>query len=251
MLFNLKDVQGYRLQALDGTFGEIKYFLIDTFHWSVRYVVVQVGSRQVLLPIRSVAIVDALSKALLVNLSSEKIMNSPEIPLDRPFLRAREQELFDYYEWPYYWDAADVPSTMPGDLTAVPLINMELEREAAEDEMIPQTGQQEDQHLYHSDVLFNATVHATNNDQNAGLLSDLIVRDADWEVLYAAIETGTPLARRKVVLAPTWIEQIDAADGRVDVNLTSDTIEGSPEFKDVMDINEDYQARLNDYYREK
>lgn len=251
MLLSLKEVQGYKLLAKDGAFGEIRHFLVDTFNWVVRYTVVQVGSRQVMLAMPSVAIVDNVARTLLVNLTSEKIMNSPVIPLDRPFLRVRERELFDYYEWPYYWNAADVPTTLPGDLSAVPLIDMELDREQKEEEMIPQTGKEEDPHLYRTDMLFGATIHASNDDHDAGSLEDLIVGDEDWEVLYMGVNAGGMLSPKKVVVAPTWVEQMDALGSTINVRLTSDTIQNSPDYKDVLDLNEDYQARLRNYYEKK
>src|SRR5690554_372334 len=127
-------MQKYKLRAVDGDFGEIKFFLFDDFNWVVRYAAIEVGSRSVLLAMHTFEQPDNEAHTLTVQLTREKIMNSPIIDLDLPISREIETKLSDYYAWPYYWQATDYPNTMPGDLTAVPLIDMQLDREEQEEE---------------------------------------------------------------------------------------------------------------------
>lgn len=254
MLFTLKDIQEYKLRAQDGDFGKIKTFLIDDFEWTVRYAVAEIGSRNVLLSVLALDVPDTVNRVLSVNLTRERMMNSPEINFDRPLSRATERQVSDYFEWPYYWDAADVPNTLPGDLTAVPLIDMELDRERQEvgqdQELIPQTGDadQDNFHLRSTKDLFGLAIHTTNDDRNAGKLSDIVAQDEDWQILYLVVDTGGLLSGKKVLLSPTWVEKIDESDVRMDVNLAEATIKDSPAFNSVVDLNDDYQTRLKDYY---
>lgn len=255
MLQSLREIQEYRIQAQDGEFGKIHSFLVDDFEWILRYLVVEVGSRTVLLSVRALGMPDRDGQVFPVNVSTEFMMNSPVINLDRPLSREIERQLSDYFEWPYYWDPTDVPNTAPGDLTSIPLIDMELEREQNEEELIPQTGgtggvNSQDYHLRSSKTLFGDAIHATNDDQGAGRLYDIITQDEDWNVLYLVVDTGGLLSGKKVLVSPNWVEQIDEMDSRIDVNLSSETVKDSPEFRDIEDLTDDYQNTLHDYYGE-
>lgn len=250
MLHSIAEVRDYKLQATDGEFGEIKFFLFDDFDWVVRYAAIEVGSRSVLLAMHAFGQPDGEKRILRINLTREKIMNSPVLDLDTPVSRDIETQLSDYYEWPYYWQATDYPNTMPGDLTAVPLIDMQLDREEQEEErdreLIPQTG--DTPHLRSTRKTLGSTLHTTNDDQTAGRLVDMIVRDKDWSILYMIADSGGLFPGKKVVVSPNWVEQVDEQDARIDISLSEETIRNSPSFKNVLDLTDDFQTRLRDYY---
>lgn len=256
MLFSLQEIQNYQLRAQDGDFGEIKSFLIDDDNWVVRYLMVKVGNRDVLLSVMAMGAPDPIERVVPTNLSRDRIMNSPEIRAGKPLSRDIERQLSDYYEWPYYWEPGEVPNTRPGDLTAVPLIDMELDKEAQEDQaLIPQTGEESssekknESHLHDTKVLFGETIHTTNDDRNAGRLTDMVTQDEDWNLLYLVVDTGGLLTNNKVLVAPSWVTQIDELDNRIDVQLSAETIQNSPNFNTIGDITQEYQTKLNDYYR--
>jgi hypothetical protein len=239
MLFTLKDVQKYRLRTTDGDFGEIKTFLIDDFEWVVRYLVVEVGSRNVLLSVLAFEAPDSNEKVLPVNVSRERVMNSPAFDASQPISREIERQFSDYFEWPYYWEPDDVPNTMPGDLTAVPLINLELEREQKEQELIPETGSETNQptiHLRSTQELLGATIHTTNDGHHAGKLVDFVSQSEDWNILYLVVETGGLLSSKKVLVSPSWVTQINRVGSQINVNLNQETINESPEFRSIDDL---------------
>ncbi len=258
MLFTLKEVQDYRLQAIDGDIGRIKSFLVDTFAWVVRYIVVEEGSRYVLLSVTTLNPLDSRERFLPVNITKEMIINSPSFDFNQPVSREIERQFCDYFEWPYYWEPDDVPNTLPGDLTSVPLIDMELDREQQEEEeeMIPETGasdltshpEQHDHYLAKSQELLGSTIHTTNDDRNAGKLVDMVGQAEDWNIMYLVIDTGGLLSGKKVLVAPSWVKQIDILNSRMDIDLKQETIRNSPEFKSIEDLTPDYQSRLQDYY---
>jgi hypothetical protein len=258
VLFSLNEIRNYQLRAQDGDLGEINSFLIDDFNWVVRYVVVNVDRRNILLSVFALSSPEPAGRIIPTSLTRDKILNSPEIDLNQPLSREIERQLSDYYSWPYYWEPGDIPTTQPGDLSAVPLIEMELDKEAKEDQTFDSvesnstdaSGKSE-YHLHSTKVLFGETIHATNDDKNAGKLADMIAQDKDWNILYLVVETGGLLGGAKVLVSPNWVKTIDDLDKRIDVELTSGTIQNSPGFNTIEDITEEYQAGLNNYYSQK
>ncbi len=256
MLFTLKEVQDYQLRAVDGDFGKMKTFLLDDFEWVIRYLVVEVGSRDVLLSVLAVGEPDRDHKVLPVDVSKDKVMNSPTFDIHQPLSRETEREFSDYFEWPYYWEPDDVPNTLPGDLTAVPLIDMELDREEKEGEqaLIPETGttgpetDQPNDRLRSTQALFGDTIHTTNDNRAAGKLFDIVTQSENWNILYLVVDTGGLLSGKKVLVSPNWVRKIDEAGSRIYVNLKQETIQNSPEFQSIHDLDGDYQSRLDDYY---
>jgi len=243
MLFTLKDIQKYQLRTADGDFGEIKSFLIDDFEWVVRYLIVEVGSRNVLLSVFAVGTPDSSANLLPVNVTKEKVMNSPTFEMNQRVSREVERRFSDYFEWPYYWEPDDVPNTLPGDLTAVPLIDLELDREQKQsEELIPETGAfgaettEANKHLRSTRTLFGQAIHATNDDRNAGKLVDMVTQDDDWNILYLVVDTGGLLPGKKVLLAPSWVQRIDEKNSRIDLNLNHETIQDSPQFTSLQDL---------------
>jgi hypothetical protein len=253
MLFTLKDIQNYRLQAVNGDFGAVKTFIIDDFAWVVRYLVAEVGSRQVLLAVQAIGAADRNAHVLPVNTTKERIMNSPTFDPKQTITREVEQRFSDYFDWPYYWEPEDVPNTMPGDLTAIPLIDMELDREQQEEqELIPQTGEtdagaaEDNRYLCSTQDIFGYTVHAMNDDRNAGKLADMVIEDEDWNIQYLMVDTGGLLPGKKVLLAPSWVQRIDQANSRIDMDLAHETIQDGPEFASIDALNSDIQKSQED-----
>lgn len=256
MLFTLKDIKDYHLQAVDGEIGKIESFIVDTFNWVVRYLVLELeNKRYILLSAGAIGKPASGVQALPVFVSREFITNGPTFDITQPLSREIERQFSDYYEWPYYWEPGDVPNTLPGDLTAVPLIDMEIDREQKEEEqeLIPATGDetagQNNFHLHSTRELFGETIHTTNDDHNAGKLVDIVTQDENWNVLYLVVDTGGLLSSKKVLVSPNWVQQIDEMGSRIDVNLKQETIQNSPEFNSAQDLTSDYQSRLNDYYQ--
>jgi hypothetical protein len=240
VLLSLRDMQSdYRLRAEDGgEFGEISGFLINAQSWSVRYLVVEVGSREVLLSTRALGQPDRVQQVLPITVSREKVMNSPDIDTSKHLTREMERKVYDFYEWPYDWDPNEVPETLPGDLTAVPLIEMELERE---EQLVPQTGgrNQPGVNLFNSEDLLGYNVYASNDDRNSGRLHDFFVDSRQWNLRYMVIDTsGLFPGGKKVALAPSWIEAIDEKNSRVIVNLKEETIKNTPEFRSLDELDE-------------
>ena len=243
MLFSLTDVQDYHLRSQEGDLGEIKSFLIDDFDWVLRYLIVEIDDREVLVSTASMGAPDPDQRVIPINLTRERIVASPVFDSGRPISRDIERRLSDYYEWPYYWKPDDVPDTLPGDLTAVPLIDLQLDKESQEDqaENPPDdrmtTASEKDQpHLRSTKLLFGLTIHATNDDHNTGKLVDMIVESEGWKILYLIIDTSGLMSNKKVLMPPNWVTRIDELNSRIDLELSAQTIQDAPEFNSIDDL---------------
>lgn len=100
-LRSAKEVAGYRIQAVDDTIGHVEDFLIEDSSWKIRYLVIDTKN---LLPGRKIIIspdwtdnIDWLEKTMGVNLTAEKIKQSPEYDPDKKVSEEYEKQLHQHY----------------------------------------------------------------------------------------------------------------------------------------------------------
>jgi hypothetical protein len=103
-----------------------------------------------------------------------------------------------------------------------------------------------DPHLRSTEEVIGYQVQA--QDGMVGSVEDLIVGDELWSVNYLVIETQTWLEEKKVMLAPTWAENVNWIARKIYMDLNKETIRNSPEFDPSIPINREYEGRLYDYY---
>lgn len=264
MLFSLKEMQEYQVHFAGGDQAAVRTVLIDDFNWAVRYLVVHVDDRDLLLSPYAIYEINFQSGEISVDVTREMALNSPQIDANMQLSRELEQQLSDYYKWPYYWEPSDVPNTRPGDLTAIPLIELELDRQEEEEQqeaLIPETGSREAEgedtaaqefRLRSANEILGYTIHTTNDDRDAGKLTDLIIQAEDWNVQYLVVNTGGMLVKGKSVLvAPTWVQQFDEGRAQIDVDLKEDSIRSSPAFTSIRDLTPEYQAKIQEHFYRK
>jgi hypothetical protein len=107
MLRSLKALEGYTVHATDGDIGKVVNFLMDDERWSVRYLVVDTGSflegRRVLVSPISFREVDWAPHRFHLDLTMDKVKNSPSIDVDKPVSRQHERDYLRYYDYSSYW----------------------------------------------------------------------------------------------------------------------------------------------------
>jgi len=263
VLFSLKEMQDYQVRFAGGEQAAVRTVLIDDFDWVVRYLAVHVDDRVMLLSPYAVDEIDFQNGVISVDVTREMALNSPQIGADMQLSRELEQQLSDHYQWPYYWEPGDVPNTSPGDLTAIPLIELELDRREEEEQqeaLIPETGSRESEgettaqniHLRSTNEIFGYSIHTTNDDRDAGKLTDLIIQAENWNIQYLVVNTGGRLGTGKSVLvSPTWVQRFDENRFRVDIDLKEDSIHSSPAFTGVRDLTPEYQAKIQEHFTRK
>lgn len=237
MLRSLKNMLGYELQATDGEMGKVADFLFEDLGWFVRYLVVDTGSwlaeRLVLLPPLVLGQADAEDETLRVSLTKGQVEASPPIERDMPVSRQMEAEIHRHYDWVPYWQA---PFPFVGTTSAVSA-HHRAEEEVATDG---------DPHLHSVREVTGYHIYATDGD--IGHVDDLIVEDESWVVRYIVVDTGNWLPGKRVLMVPSWVQQVDWLERMVSVDLKRESIRNSPEFDPGEPVNRDYEERLYDYY---
>jgi hypothetical protein len=240
MLTKARDIEGFKLNSLDGEFGKVKDFYFDDQYWTIRYLVAETGTwlpgREVLISPYAVTGVNWVEKSVGVRLTKEKIKGSPSPDSDRPISRQFEGSYYAYYSWPGYWGG-------PYNWGASPYIsyagNGAVSGGGADEEKF-------DHHLRSARVVTGYRVKAS--DGAIGHIEDFIVDDKTWAIRYLVIDTRNWLSGRRVLVSPRWIETISWADASVSFNVPRETIGRAPEYNSDSSLTRDYEADLHGYY---
>ena len=233
--------------ATDGEIGKVRDFYFDDHSWTIRYLVVETGGwlsgRKVLISPEAVKRGNWDNHVFPVNLTMEQIKNSPDIDTEQTVSRLHEIELHKHYPWTHYW---------AGGLWAggIGTTGMMVGGSEPVEEQLEDKGVEPEQksHLRSYDNLRGYMIHET--DGHIGEVSDLIVDDATWKIDFLVVDTGTWLPGKKVLLAPHLIQDLDWMTSMVTVNATKDKIKNSPEYDQHDLVSDDYQKKLNEYYRD-
>jgi sporulation protein YlmC with PRC-barrel domain len=242
MIKSLKELSGYKIVALDGEVGTVEDFFFDANEWTVRYLVVLAGSwlnrRHLLFSPASIGASEDQEDSLKINLNTERIEGSPPVDLERPISREKETELHEYYDWPLYWTNFGPPS--------YPLVEMITE-------MRDKTGREESAqtagYLHSLEEVDSYNLEA--RDGSIGRIQDFLVDKTNWKIQYLVIETSAWLPGRKVIIAPSWIEEIAWDEKTVRIDLTRETIRNSPEYDPETPLDLEYEEKLYSHYQRK
>lgn len=262
MLRIAKTLEDYELRARDGAIGRVKDIYFDDARWQVRYFVVDTGSwltgRTVLIAAAALTVRDWPGRTLSVDLTREQVRHSPSVDTAKPVSRQHEEELHRYYTWPYYWTAplaggAFITPMGPGAAPTpaefdvlYPEINPDhdrpLERGAGN------TGPEatDDPHLRSVHELRGYHLAATNG--SVGHLEDLVLNEETWAVAYLLVDTRNWWPDKLVILTPGQIRAFNWSQRAVEVALTREAIQASPEFDEARLLDADYIERLKEHY---
>jgi uncharacterized protein YrrD len=102
-------VEGYDIQATDGSIGHVKDFIFDDESWALRYLVVDTrnwwpGGKKVLVAPQWIKSINWTEGGVSVNLSREQVKASPEFDESMVLDRDYERRLYAAYGQPGYWD---------------------------------------------------------------------------------------------------------------------------------------------------
>jgi hypothetical protein len=106
-LRSLREVSGYRIEAADGSIGQVDDLIGDDESWRVHYLVVDtrrwLPGKKVLVATDWVETIDWSNARVVVDLERGTIKDSPEFDPSEPLNRKYEQRLYDFYGRPDYW----------------------------------------------------------------------------------------------------------------------------------------------------
>ncbi len=239
MLTRAGTLKGAKLRGLDGDMGSVRDFYFDDHHWTLRYLVADTGhwlrERQVLIAPYALTAVAGDPHHIAVELTKQQIEDSPSLESDKPVSKQFEKAYYGYFEWPSYWGGAERWGYYP---------HIEHDRdqwkkgEAGDDHWNP--------HLRSTNDVSGYRIRAGADD--IGHVDDFIIEDETWAIRYLVVDTGPWWSGKKVLVSPRWIDRISWSESTVYVELSPETVKGSPEYSDASLVTRDYEARLHRHY---
>ena len=245
MLTNANHLKGLVIQARDGEIGTVDQFYFDDETWAIRYLTVETGGwlddRRVLISPISVVHTDWQAKRLEVALTKKQIENSPDIDTHKPVSRQHEAEYLGYYGYPYYWGGPYLwgPAYYPLGLTAPKASSKQALADRIRKESV-------DSHLRSTEAIIGYHIQAT--DGEIGHLQGFIVDDKAWAIRYIIAATRNWWPGKKILISPSWIQDVSWEASNVYVGLSQYTIKNGPEFVESMPITREYEDRLHLHY---
>jgi hypothetical protein len=106
-LRSLREVEGYRIHAVDGDIGHLVDLIADDQDWRLRYMVIDTGhwlpGRKVLIPLEWAQRISWADKQVMVDVTRQAVEDSPRFHPEEPINREYETMLYDFYGRPRYW----------------------------------------------------------------------------------------------------------------------------------------------------
>lgn len=240
MLNKAKTLKGYRLDCLDGEFGEVEDFYFDDRHWTIRYLIANTGNwltgRQVLIsPYALVAAIKA-EQHVAVDLTKKQIEESPALSTDKAVSRQFEESYYGYYGYPMYWGGPFSWGAYPYPMRDQKQWNQRSKGEKAWDPNLRST-----------DAVSGYEIEAL--DGEIGHVDDFIIDDETWAIRYLVIATRNWWPGKKVLVSPQWIERVSWSESKVFINLSRDAIKQSPEYTEESLLTRDYETGLHRHYQ--
>jgi hypothetical protein len=239
MLSKAKTLEGYKLSSLDGEIGKVKEFYFDDRHWAIRYLVADTGNwltdRQMLISPYALGAVIKEEQHINVDLTKKQIEDSPPLSSDKPVSRQFEEAYYGHFGYPMYWYGPSMWGYYP---------YIVRDREKWKE---PTKGKKAwDPHLRSTHDVSGHHIQAA--DGEIGHVDDFIIDDEPWAIRYIVIDTRNWWPGKKILVSPQWIERVSWDEAKVFVNLSRETIKQSPEYKDSLLLNRDYESGLHLHY---
>jgi hypothetical protein len=191
-LHSLNALMGAPVTATDGAMGTVHNFLFDDQSWTIRYLVIDVGSwlerRYVLLSTAVFDYPDWAKKTFHAHLTRDQVRHSPDIDTHKPVSRQQEIAMHEYFGWPGYWADWYFPFRSIRTQLKYPLHT------------------KEDPHLRSALSVLGYDVSAI--DGPMGQLEDFIVEKATWHLNYIVVRAGDWLCEYPLVVSTRWVKSV-------------------------------------------
>jgi len=229
---NINSLTGYSLKASNGEIGEVEEFYFDDETWKIRYMVVKTGGwlsgREVLIPPPAIENVNLPEHFFKVRLTKKQISDSPDIDTHKPVYRQQEIELYDHYAWEGYWLSGFYPGGYLGVSVPFPSIDHKNLIPPGFDKERPKG----DLHLRSTEKVTGYHVHA--KDGEIGHITDFVIDDHTWEVLYMVVDTHNWIGGKKVSIPAAHILKVEWENSKIYLNITIAAVQKSKLFEEAM-----------------
>jgi sporulation protein YlmC with PRC-barrel domain len=239
---SINSLLGYIIIGTDGKIGHVEDFYFDDRTSTIRYIIVKTGGwfsdKRALISPEAFQKAEWESKTLYINLTQEKIKNSPDIDTDRPVSKQHEEFMRGYYSWPGYTGYGTDGYWGLG-MWGYPNIK---EIEAAEhlQQLIATDHAGESTHLRSTREVTGYHIHATDGD--VGKVHDFIIDDENWKINFLVVETGNWFSGKEVLFSPDRIKEINWETGAVIIDTTITQVKNSPEYDPEMELAHPFEA---------
>lgn len=219
MLQSVNDLDTYTLLAADGEIGELRGFYFNELTWETPYLIADTGiwlpGRTIVIATEALGSFDPKEKRIQVNLTRDKIKNSPEVDDTKPLTRELEKQVTLYYGW------KDSGALVPQQANSTQLFRSTSE-------------------------LISRYIHAQDGD--LGHVEDLLVDDEAWKIRYVVVDTRNWWPGKKVLIAPDFVRRVTWEADKVFIDLKREIVKSSPEYKPEALLDRNYEERLYGYY---
>ena len=235
MLRSIKQLQRYVIRATDGEIGRVDDFFFDDRRWTIRYLVVDTGKwlpgRRVLIAPRAIVRADESTGALELDLTRDRIRDSPDIDTDQPVSRQQEVAFHSYYGYPYYWGgpgfwahplgmmAPPVPeyAAIPPEQARGGIAGGTSEPEGAAD-----GGSGGDPHLRSTKEV--SGYHIQARDGELGHVEDFLVEEDGWAIRALVIDTSNWIGGQSVRVPIEEVARVEWGASKVHVNRDRESL---------------------------
>jgi hypothetical protein len=230
----------FSIETTDGTKGKIKDIIFEEDTWIVRYLEADFGTffkeKRILIPGVKFMEPGWEKKLFPVKLTKEEIENSPSPEEDKPVSKKLEQMMGKHYNYVWPW----AYSVSPGTIGYYPVRPLNIPARTVTEEEV-------DTNLRSVNEVTGYGIHAL--DGTIGHVEDLIIDDADWQIVYVIADTGGLLpGSKKGILSIHWLKKISYSRREVFMDLYKETVENAPEFDSDYPFASDYEKALFEHY---
>jgi hypothetical protein len=199
MFRNLRALINGPLVARDGEEQRVRNFLFDDQSWSIRFVVIEVGTwasrRLSVIPTAVVSEPDWEKKAVTAYLAKEQLLKSPDADSVKPVSRQQQLALNKHFGWTDHVSDWAIPSALVPTQREFPALTPD------------------DPHL--RGVLDITGYEVWTTDGYLGLLEDFVLEQASWHINYLLVDCGDWVRRREQFISTLWVRAISWANHRV------------------------------------
>jgi hypothetical protein len=249
MLWDAAAINGYAIEASDGTIGTVNDLLFDDVGWFVRWLVVDTGNwlpgRKVLLPLSALGQPDQTLRRFPVKLTMQQVKDSPDVDTDLPVSRQIEEHVYDYYGWSPYWSSGFLPAS---NAIASPFVAPLFTSEATppgpgEAALLADAG---DPHLRSVAAVTGYHIDAT--DGEIGHVEGFLVDDVSWRIRYINVDTANWWPGEKVLISPGSVREIGWTDELLHLDVSRQKVKDGPRYDPSITVDGAYDEKFLTYY---
>lgn len=190
MLWNTSVIIGYAIEANDGKLGTVSDLLFDDSGWIIRWLVVDTGhwlpGRKVLLPLSVLGKPDSRLGHFPVQLTMQRVIDSPDVNTDQPVSRQIEAQVHDHFGWDPYWSSN---SSAMSNAIATPFTVLLYEPEFVENRLSDAVASSIDGDPHLRSITTTIGSYVDASDGEIGHVDGFLVDDIGWNIRYIKIDT--------------------------------------------------------------